>query len=330
MTSERSVFMKKVLLLGANGGTGKYFVDYFCEQNPEDVQLIGVGRHHCDFVESKIDYILADITKKEDVKKLPKDVYSVVLLAGAMPARMKGYDPEQYINTNIVGVFNILEYCVKNHVDRILFTQSFGDIKGKAEKELVLTPDMSPEFRYDTDHSVYVVSKNTAVELIKCYHAIHNLKAFIFRLPTVYSWSSNDSYYVDGVLRKRAWRLLIDKAINGEDIEVWGDSTRVKDMVYVKDFCQMLYKACFVDRDFGYYNVGTGVGTSLFNQIKGMIDVFGSEEKKSNMIMRPDKPNAPQYIMSIENAKKELAYIPKYNYFEMLLDMKKERELNRF
>lgn len=321
--------MKKVLLLGANGGTGKYFVDYFCNQSPADIQLIGVGRHNCDFVESRIEYIIADITKKEDVNRLPKDVYCVILLAGAMPARMKGYEPEQYINTNIVGVFNVLEYCVKNKVERILYAQSFGDIKDIAERELVLTPEMKPDFRYDTDHSVYVVTKNTAVELIKCYHAIHHLRAFVFRLPTVYSWSSNDSYYVDGVLKKRAWRILIDKAINGEEIEVWGDPSRIKDMVYVKDFCQMLYKACFADKEYGHYNVGTGTGTSLIDQIKGMIDVFG-DRNYSHIVLRPDKPSAPQYIMSIDNAMADLGYKPQYSYLEMLKDMKKEREMNRF
>lgn len=321
--------MKKILLLGANGGTGKYFVDYFCKHKPIDFELIGVGRHHCSFVETKIDYVLADITKKEDLEKLPKDVHAVVLLAGAMPARMKGYNPEQYITTNIVGVYNVLEYCVKNHIDRILFTQSFGDIKDRAEKDLVLTPDMKPFFKYDTDHSVYVVTKNTAVELIKCYHSIHHLKSFIFRLPTVYSWSSNDSYYVDGILKRRAWRILIDKAINGENIEVWGDPNRPKDMVYVKDFCQMLYKACFVDRDFGYYNVGTGIGTSLLDQIKGMIDVFGDGDY-SHIVMRPDMPDAPQYIMAIDNARNDLGYVPNYTFIEMLKDMKKEKELNRF
>lgn len=322
--------MKNILLIGANGGTGKYFVDYFCNQNHNDVNLIGVGRHPCSFVESKIQYIIADITQKEDVDKLPKNIYSVILLAGVMPARMEGYYPERYINTNIVGVFNILHYCASNKVDRILFAQSFGDIKDWAEHDLILTPEMTPNFRYDTDHSVYVVSKNTAVELIKCYHAIHQLKSFIFRLPTVYSWSSNDSYYVDGVLRKRAWRLLIDKAIKGENIEVWGNPNRLKDMVYVKDFCQMLFKACFVERDFGYYNVGTGVGTTLLDQVRGMVEVFGEEGHRSRIVMRPDMPDAPQYIMDIENAKVELGYSPQYLYKDMLYDMKKEMELNRF
>ena len=117
---------------------------------------------------------------------------------------------------------------------------------------------------------------------------------------------------------------MIDKARAGEPIEVWGDFSRVKDMVYVKDFCQMLYKALFVDRPSGYYNVGTGIGTSLLDQIKGMVEVFGEAGKKSQIVMRPDKPNAPQYIMDITPAREELGYIPKYDYISMLKDIKRE------
>ena len=107
---------------------------------------------------------------------------------------------------------------------------------------------------------------------------------------------------------------------------MWGDPLRKKDMVYVKDFCQMLYKALFVERNTGYYNVGTGIGTSLIDQIKGIVEVFCAPNKVSNIRLRPDMPNAPQYIMDIEPAKKELGYIPKYDYIEMLKDFKKEME----
>lgn len=55
-------------------------------------------------------------------------------------------------------------------------------------------------------------------------------------------------------------------------------------MVYVKDFCRCYYKAIFVNRDCGYYNVGTGVGTSLLDQIRGMVEVFGEDAKKSQII----------------------------------------------
>mgnify|MGYP003183436741 FL=1 len=123
---------------------------------------------------------------------------------------------------------------------------------------------------------------------------------------------------------------MIDRAISGEALEVWGDPSRVKDMVYVKDFCQMLYKALFVKREKGHYNVGTGVGTSLLDQIKGIAEVFCSKDKKSEIIMKPEMPNAPQYIMDITPAKDELGYVPQYNYIEMLQDMKRNMEYEKY
>ena len=273
-----------------------------------------------------IKYYRVDISKKEDFDKLPKDVYAVVDLAGIMPARMKGYNPQKYIDINITGTLNILNYCKENKVDRILFAQSFGDIKDYAETHPVLHPDMKRNFSFTTDHTIYVMSKNFAVDMIENFHQMYGLKRFIFRLPTIYLWSPIDSYYVDGKIRKIGYRLLIDKAISGEQIEIWGDKTRKKDMIYVKDFCQMLYKAIFVNRETGYYNVGTGIGISLEDQIKGIVSVFGEEGNESIIIERPDMPNAPQYIMDITAAINELDYHPKYDYISMLKDFKLEME----
>ena len=72
--------------------------------------------------------------------------------------------------------------------------------------------------------------------------------------------------------------------------------------------------------------MGTGVGTSLLDQIKGMVEIFGENGRKSEIIMRPDKPNAPQYIMDITPAVEELGYKPQYNYLDMLQDFKKEMQ----
>ncbi len=320
--------MKKVLVFGASGNTGKYFINYFKENYFEnEYEIIASGSRDTDYFDKiGVPYYKVDISKKDEFKILPKDIYAVVDLAGIMPARMKGYNPHAYIDINITGTLNILEFCRDNHADRILFAQSFGDIKDYGNTELIIKTDMQRKFSFNTDHTIYVMTKNFAVDMIENFYQMYGLKKFIFRLPTIYLYSPISHYYVDGEKRKIGYRLLIEKAIAGEPIEVWGDSTRQKDMVYVKDFCQMLFKACFVNREKGYYNVGTGVGTSLLDQIKGMIEVFGDDNHKSEIIMRPDMPNAPQYIMDISSAKNELGYEPKYNYISMLKDIKLEME----
>ena len=74
-----------------------------------------------------------------------------------------------------------------------------------------LTPDMIPKYKYNTDHSGYVVSKNTAKELLKCYHALYKVKCFIFRLPNLYFWSKHDTFYADGKLKQLRGDLLLNR-----------------------------------------------------------------------------------------------------------------------
>ena len=125
--------MKKIVVFGASGDTGQYFIRYFLDNyTGNEYQIVATGTRETNcFEHLGVSYYRVDITNKDDFSKLPNDVYAVVDLAGAMPARMKGYNPYKYIDVNIIGNLNILEYCRANHVDRILFAQSFGDINTK-------------------------------------------------------------------------------------------------------------------------------------------------------------------------------------------------------
>lgn len=221
----------KVVVFGASGDTGTYFIRYLSEIGfIKENEVIAVGTRETDkFDLYGIPYVQMDITCKNEFKKLPDRVSAVVDLAGAMPARMKGYDPQKYIDVNITGTLNILNYCRESNADRILYAQSFGDIKDHSENNPLLTVDMSRKFSFTSDHTIYVMSKNFAVDMIENYHQMYGLKRFIFRLPSIYLYSPIDTYYVDGKPRKIGYRLLIDKAIAGETIEVWGDPSRVKE-----------------------------------------------------------------------------------------------------
>lgn len=136
--------MKKIVVFGASGDTGQYFIRYFLDNytgNEYQIVATGTRKTNC-FEHLGVSYYRVDITNKDNFSKLPNDVYAVVDLAGAMPARMKGYNPYKYIDVNIIGNLNILEYCRANHVDRILFAQSFGDIKDYGEENPLLTVDL--------------------------------------------------------------------------------------------------------------------------------------------------------------------------------------------
>lgn len=324
---------KKIVIFGATGNTGAYLTEY-CLDNLDlnEFEVVAVGRKKTHFFEKiGAKYYRVDITNEDDFKKLPtEEIYAVVNLAAVLPAYMEGYKPEEYIQTNIVGAFNILEYCRKVNADRILYPQSEGDLSGYWGKEALLKPDMPRKFSFKGDHALYVISKNTAVDMIEHYHQEYGIKSFIFRCPTIYAYTPNEYFYVDGKKRILAYRHLMNQALKGEPIEMWGDPTKAKDIVYVRDFCQMLFKAIFTDKDHGIYNVGTGVGVTLKDQIEGLIEVMSPENKKSIIIECPEKPDSREFIMDITNAKEDLGYEPKYYYLDYLKDFKKEMELNRF
>ena len=190
--------MKKIVVFGASGDTGQYFVRYFLENyKGNEYQIVATGTRETDcFKKMNVSYYQVDITKKEDFSKLPENVYAVVDLAGAMPARMRGYNPYKYIDVNIIGNLNILEYCRKTGADRILFAQSFGDIKDYGEKNPLLTVDLPRKFSFTSDHTIYVMTKNFAVDMIENYYQMYGLKRFIFRLPTIYLYSPIDTFYL--------------------------------------------------------------------------------------------------------------------------------------
>lgn len=123
---------------------------------------------------------------------------------------------------------------------------------------------------------------------------------------------------------------MIDLASQGKNIELWGDPNAFKDILYIKDLCQMMYKALFVDIDGGTYNAGTGIKTTLQEQIQGMIDVFSPKNHKSKIVYRPEKNSFTSFIMDIDNARRELGYEPEYTYLKYLQDYKKEQELKRY
>jgi len=325
--------MKKVVIFGATGNTGAYFVEHCVNNfNKKEFEVIAVGRKKTDFFTKRgIKYFRVDITKKQQFDSLPiENIHAVVNLAAVLPAYMEGYKPEQYIETNIVGAFNVLEYCRKANADRILYPQTEGDLSGYWGKEILLKPDFPQKFSYKGDHALYVITKNTAVDMIEHYYQEYGLKRFIFRMPTIYAYTPNQYFYVDGVKKILAYRHLMNQAMAGEPIEMWGDPVKAKDVVYVKDLCQMLYKAITVDRDCGFYNVGTGTAVTLKEQIEGIIEVFSLEGKKSIIVPCPEKPDSREFIMDISNAKVELGYEPQYYYLDYLKDFKKEMELNRF
>lgn len=326
--------MKKVIIFGSTGNVGSYVTKYATEFLPENgYEVIASGRRNTNiFDQFGAIFIQVDILNKDDFRKLPQDdVYAVILLSATIPSYMDDYDGEQYLTTNIMGTYNVLEYCRMAKVDRILFSQTVFDISLYAAEDpcTVLKPDIPPYFSYNGDHAMYVISKNTAIEMLKHYLAEYGLKYFIFRFPTIYEYSTFQYYYPNGVKTMRPLYKQINRAKNSEPLELWGDPNYAKDMVHVYDCAQMLCKACLINKEKGIYNVGTGIPVTLQEQCQAIIDVFSPREKPSIIEYHPGKSGGG-FLMDITNAKKELGYEPAYDVHKLFEDYKYEAQIDRF
>ncbi len=312
---------------------GAYLTDYlYSKIDNSQYEIIAVGRKNTKFFENRgIEYFRVDITNSNDFERLPKkDVYAVVNMAGVLPAYLESFDPIVYIDTNITGGVRILEYARETGADRFLYTQTWSEQGGWWGKTDVLSPSLPRKLIYTGDHAFYAITKTMIVETMEHYKQEFGLKNFVFRLPNVYLYHPNSFYYVNGKKKITAYRYMIERATAGEPIELWGDPKAFKDILYVKDLCQMMYKALFAEVNGGTYNAGTGIKTTLREQIEGIIEIFSPKDHKSMIIEKPDGDGFVSFVMDISNAREELGYSPQFTYLEYLKDYKKERELKRF
>ena len=117
-----------------------YFIDYLNEKlDMEKYEIIATGtkdEYPFEFYKGK--YVKLDITKVDDFEKLPKEnVQAVVDFAGVLPAYLSKDDPNKYIDVNIKGTLNVLEYCRKVKADRIIYTQTWADLNGYLKEKNV-------------------------------------------------------------------------------------------------------------------------------------------------------------------------------------------------
>lgn len=323
---------KNIIIFGATGTVGAYLCNSL--KDNKDYNIIAVGSRPSDndfFTSIGQKYVSVDIRNKEAFESLPTQAFAIIHLAGMLPARMKGYDPQKYIDINVTGTLNILEYAEKSKAEKVIYSQSISDIIHLCGDVEPISADAPTSFPLNNDHSVYSISKNAAADMVKHYSAKSGFRYFIMRFPNIYLYHPDPYYYVDGEKRYQNYRLMIDKAVKGETLEIWGNPHLVRDIVYVKD-CVSLITAAIETKDApsGTYNVGTGTGTTLEEQVKGIVEVFSPEDNRSEIVYRPDKADSIQYIFDISKNIETFGWRPKYTYLEYLQDMKIEMQEERF
>jgi UDP-glucose 4-epimerase len=323
--------MKNIIIFGATGAIGAYTT---IDLKENGYNIIAVGQRKSDngfFNDYDIEYQSIDISQRADFEKLPQSGIDVIIhAAGIMPARMKNYFPHKYIDSEIHGTLNILEYMQTAGAKKIIFTTAGSNSSYKMGK-IPIPPDVQKTFPPNNDHSIYAICKNAAVDMIEHFHNRFGIQRFVLRLSSnIYSYHPDPYYFVEGQKRWMSFRLIIDKVMRGEDVEIWGDPSKAKENTYIYDCVDVIQKAVESELKGGVYNVGRGVPVTIEEQVKGIVDVFSVPDKKPNIIYRPDKPDIREYVLDISKTRRDLGYTPQWSYLRGLEDMKEKMKNNHF
>lgn len=321
---------KRVIVFGATGSLGAYICIHL-KRHGYDVLAVGHSKpDNGFFADYQIDYMTVDVSNNSDFSRLPlSGVWAVLHFAGALPAGMKGYNGNLYVSSIVQGTLNVLEYCRKIKVDRIVFPQSLFDVCHLFGTKQPIPPELTHISPLTGDHAMYVICKNAACDMIEHYYHVYGLKRFIFRLSRIYLYHPNPYTYTDGQKVLVSDRYLIYRAMAGEDLEIWGDPDRVLETICIYDFLQIIEKAVSADIDGGVYNVGSG-GSTLKERIEAIAEVFSPQASPCNISYCPEKPSSTQFLLDYSKTSKELGYTPKYSWKDYLLEFKKEMNEQRF
>lgn len=316
--------MEKVIVLGATGQLGANTAIWLKNEG-YDVIAVGHRKNDNGFYATKdIEYIgdfsLEDYTS---YLRLPTDAFAIVHLAGTMPAHADN-NPMPYIKSIIVGMVNLCEWLKGTKCRRIVFNTTPSDVVQYFGSANPVKDDMQRSFPKDGgDHAIYTIAKNAAVDILEHYRYVCGISSCVFRHLTVYGYHPNPYYFLNGVKKKLPWRIIMEQAIEGVPIEVWGDNCRKKELLYIKDFTLAVSCALRCNAE-GIFNLSGDRPYTLEEQVDGIIDVFSSNNKRSCKIYCPEKPNTPQNLLDSTKARIALGWTPRYDWWKACEDMKKE------
>ncbi len=229
----------------------------------------------------------------------------VVNFAGESSVDKSLKDGEVFLNSNIIGVKNLLDMCLKYKVSRfhqVSTDEVYGDLSLEDKVSFNEESNLNPS-------SIYSVSKASADMLCMSYLRTYGLKITISR-------SSNN--YGPYQFPEKLIPVTIINALNGDDIPLYGDGKNVRDFIHVYDHVIAIDK--IISKDIGgkIYNISSGFEISNLSLVKLILDITKS---KSNIKFVPDrKGHDIRYSVDSTRIKNDLGFTPKINFIEGIKD----------
>ena len=293
---------KKLLVIGGAGLIGSHTVDALLNEDVDEVIV------YDNFVRGRME----NLTKaRQDPRFKVYDIGGDILQSDILEAAMQGIDgvfhfaalwllqchefPRSAFDVNVRGTFNVMEACTKAGVQRLVYSSS-ASVYGDA-----LSEPMTEDHPFN-NKNFYGATKICGEAMLRSFHHRYGLNYVGLRYMNVYGPRQDYQGAYIAVIMK-----MLDAIDRGESPTILGDGSEAFDFVAVEDCAQANVCAMKAESTDSFYNVGTGIRTSLKELAEMLIELTGTS-KPINYAPRSQATLVRNRIGCPKKASEEIAF----------------------
>lgn len=170
-------------------------------------------------------FVRASIADKDVVERIFSEnkIFVVVNLAAQAGVRYSITNPDAYVQSNLIGFYNILEACRHHEVEHLVYASS-SSVYGSNKKVPYSTDD-----KVDNPVSLYAATKKSNELMAHAYSKLYNIPSTGLRFFTVYGPAGRPDMAYFG---------FTDKLVKGETIKIFNYGNCKRDFTYVDDIVE--------------------------------------------------------------------------------------------
>lgn len=215
--------VKEIRVVGIDSMTDYYDVNIKRERLNEIESLVSEGSKVSDG--SRWQFVEASIADKDAVEKIftENKIAVVVNLAAQAGVRYSITNPDAYIESNLIGFYNILEACRHHEVEHLVYASS-SSVYGSNKKVPYSTDD-----KVDNPVSLYAATKKSNELMAHAYSKLYNIPSTGLRFFTVYGPAGRPDMAYFG---------FTNKLREGKTIQIFNFGNCKRDFTYVDDIVE--------------------------------------------------------------------------------------------
>ena len=298
----------KLLVTGGLGFIGSNFI-LNTLQNNEEIQITNVdaeffGSNHTNLSKiensKKYKFVKGNINDHNLINKLISESDMVINFAAESHVDRSIENAKPFIDSNIIGVFNLLEIIRKNKKKMLHVStdEVFGSLESNSADE---------NFRLNPS-SPYAASKAAAELLINSYIVTYDCDILVTRCTNNYG----PMQFPEKLIPK-----VIMLAAQNKKIPVYGNGKNIRDWIFVSDHCDAIMQVLLKGKSGKYYNVSAYNEVDNLTIIKKILEIMNKSTDQIEFI--EDRPGHDfRYRLDSSNIRKELNWLPKTEFHDGL------------